>query len=97
MKTLEALNHLEAFDRIVVVSHITTEEKIEIGKEMLRHIPTNELFVSSHETLKAVTRSIRERVVALEATNVSTAAAPQETKEAPQEPKQPVRKARKDA
>lgn len=62
MKTLDVLNLWEAFNKVFEAPVLTNEEKAAIGGEILRQLPDAELFVTSHETLKACKRSIKARV-----------------------------------
>lgn len=95
MKILDVLNLLETFNRVFQDSSLTQEEKASIGGELLRLIPSEDLFVASQKSLAAVKRSIKERVEALEKENdVRTGMAGEGEV---QKPKQPLRKARANA
>jgi hypothetical protein len=66
VKTIDALNLLEAFRQVLSEPAITNDEKVSIGKELLRQLPHEDLFVSSQATLNAVRRFINTSVDGLE-------------------------------
>ena len=66
MKVTEMLSLLAAFDQVYASSHLTNPEKAAIGAEILLRLPHEGLFAASDDTLKAVVRTISERVAQLE-------------------------------
>ena len=68
MKVTEMLSLLAAFDQVYASSHLTNPEKAAIGAEILLRLPHEGLFAASDDTLKAVIRTISERVAQLEET-----------------------------
>jgi hypothetical protein len=62
VKTVDILNLWDSFNRVFEDSTLTTEEKAAIGDEILRQLPHADLIVTSSATLRAVTRSIRDRI-----------------------------------
>jgi hypothetical protein len=68
MKVTEMLSLLSAFDEVYASSHLTNPEKAVIGSEVLLRLPHVGLFTASDDTLKAVVRSISDRVAQLEET-----------------------------
>lgn len=65
MKVTEMLSLLSAFDEVYASSSLTAEEKAGIGAELLLRLPHEGLYSSSEITLKAVLRSIGDRVTQL--------------------------------
>jgi hypothetical protein len=68
MKVTEMLSLLSAFDEVYASSFLTDKEKAVIGTEVLLRLPHEGLYPSSDATLKAVLRSIGDRVSQLEGT-----------------------------
>lgn len=71
MKTIDILNLWSAFNRVYEDSTLTTEEKCAIGEEVLIQLPHAHLVPSVQRSLKAVYRSIRDRVDEMEKLNGS--------------------------
>jgi hypothetical protein len=69
MKVTEMLSLLSAFDEVYASSYLTHKEKAVIGTEVLLRLPHVGLFEASDDTLKAVVRSIGDRVAQLEETD----------------------------
>jgi len=74
MKVTEMLSLLSAFDEVYASSFLTDPEKAVIGTEVLLRLPHVGLFTSSDDTLRAIQRSIGERVAQLEAKHGSAEA-----------------------
>jgi hypothetical protein len=68
MKVTEMLSLLSAFDEVYASSFLTEKEKAVIGTEVLLRLPHEGLYPSADATLKAIQRSIGERVTQLEGT-----------------------------
>lgn len=93
MKTVDILNMLGVFNRVHDDPSLTNAEKAAIGNEILILLPRPEFIPSVERSLRAVYRSISDRVDALEKPD-ATRQPDTGRSEGAQESGEPLRKAK---